>query len=162
MQPRLSPDFPPMLHYSHAQAQLSFNDKPVVPSLTDSVIRITDYPQVFGLRLDGKSSVCIQKWLKSLMDGEANICITGDFTWLVNIIDILPMPITVATSGEGTSLNDCCTKCGYIPLTLEDGTIYWQLCFYCANINKTIISPQAILASNNVFASWCQTEYKDG
>jgi hypothetical protein len=72
------------------------------------------------------------------------------------------MPITVATSGDGNSLDDCCTKRGCIPLTLKDGTIYWQLCFYCANVTKTIISPQAILASSDVFASWCQTGYKDG
>ncbi len=95
------------------------------------------------------------------MDGGANICVTRDLNRLVNIIDITPMPITVATSGDGTSLNNCCTKCGYVPLTLEDGTIYWQLCFYCANITATIISPQAFLALSDVFASWCQTGYKD-
>jgi hypothetical protein len=146
---------------SHAAAQSSFNEEPDVPSLSDSIIQITDRPWVFELRLDGKSSVRIRKWLQSLMDGGANICVTGDLTCLVNIIDIPPMPITVATSGDGTSLDDCCTKRGYIPLTLGDGTIYWQLCFYCANITKTIISPQTILASSNGFALWCQTGYKD-
>ncbi len=145
---------------SCAQEQSSFNEEPDVPSLSDSVIRITDPPRVFGLRSDGKSSVRIRKWLTSLMDGGENICITRDLNRLVNIINIPPMPITVASSGDGTSLNNCCTKHWYIPLTLEDGTIYWQLCFYCANITKTIISPQALLAS--VFASWCQTGYKDG
>jgi hypothetical protein len=96
------------------------------------------------------------------MDGGANICVTGDLNQLVNIINIPPMLITVATSGDGNSLDDCCTKRGYIPLTLEDGTIYWQLCFYCANITETIISPHAVLVTSNVFASWCQTEHKDG
>jgi hypothetical protein len=147
---------------SHAEAQLSFNEEPDMPSLSDSVIQITDRPRVFGLQLDGKSSVWIRKWLQSLMDGGANICVTRDLNRLVNIIEIPPMPIMVATSGDGNSLDDCCTKRGYIPLTLKDGTIYWQLCFYCANVTKTIISPQAILASSDVFASWCQTGYKDG
>ncbi len=126
---------------SCTQEQSSFNEEPNVPSLSNSVIRITDCPWVFGLRSDWKSSVRIRKWLTSLMDGGANICITGNLNRLVNIIDIPPMPITVATSGDRTSLDDCFTKRGYIPLTLEDGTIYWQLCFYCANITKTIISP---------------------
>jgi hypothetical protein len=146
---------------SHAQAQSSFNEEPNVPSLTDSVIRITDRPWVFGLWLDGKSSVRIQKWLKSLMDSRANICVTGDLTPLVNIINIPPMPITVTTFGDGTSLNECCTKRGYIPLTLEDGTIYWHLCFYCANITKTIY-PHRLSWYSNVFALWCKTGYKDG
>jgi hypothetical protein len=75
------------------------------------------------------------------MDGGANICVTGDLNQLVNIIEIPPMPITIATSGDGNSLNNCCTKRGYIPLMLKDGTIYWQLCFYCAYVTKTIISP---------------------
>jgi hypothetical protein len=113
------------------------------------------------------------------MDGGVNICVTGDLNrrspcdwYRVRVAPLYwrsdththipPMLITVATSGDGNSLNDCCAKRGYIPLTLEDGTIYWQLCFYCANITKTIISPQAILAMSNVFASWCQMGYKDG
>jgi hypothetical protein len=58
---------------SHAQEQSSFNEEPDVPSLSNSVIRITDRPRVFGLRSDRKSSVQIQKWLTSLMDGGANI-----------------------------------------------------------------------------------------
>jgi hypothetical protein len=147
---------------SHAEAQSSFNEEPNMPSISDSVIQITDRPRVFGLRSDSRSSARIRRWLQSLMDGGANICVTGDLNRLVNIIDIPPMLITVATSGDGNSLNDCCTKRGYIPLTLEDGTIYWQPCFYCANITETVISPQAILATSDVFALWCQTGYKDG
>jgi hypothetical protein len=58
------------------------------------------------------------------MDGGAYICITGDLSLLLDLVDIPPMPITVAISGE-VSLDDCCTKRGYLPLTLPDGTIYW-------------------------------------
>jgi len=36
------------------------------------------------------------------------------------------------------------------------------MCFYCKNAVETIISPQAILASNEVFVSWTQTGFKDG
>jgi hypothetical protein len=71
------------------------------------------------------------------------------------------MPILVAIAGEAISLDDCCTKRGYTPLTLEDGNIYWQLCYYCANVVETIISPQTGVATSNVFTSWTQTGYKD-
>jgi hypothetical protein len=67
----------------------------------------------------------------------------------------------VALNGNGSSLDDCCTKKGYIPLTLSYGTIHWQLCYYSANAIKTIISLQGILDSSNLFASWTMTGYKD-
>jgi hypothetical protein len=72
------------------------------------------------------------------------------------------MPITVATTGNSPTTDDTCTNWGFLPLTLPDGTIYWQPCFYCINAADTIISPQAILASSDVFFSWTQTGYKDG
>ena len=46
-------------------------------------------------------------------------------------------------------------------LTLDNGNLYWQLCYYCANVIETIISPQAVIATSNVFTSWTQTGYKD-
>jgi hypothetical protein len=95
------------------------------------------------------------------MDGGANICVTGNLSSLVGIVDIPPMPITVALAGDDTSMDYCCTKRGYHPLTLNNGSIYWLICFYCANVVETIISPQAVLASSNMFTSWTQTGYKD-
>jgi hypothetical protein len=85
------------------------------------------------------------------MDGGANICLTGDLSILVGVVDIPPMPITVATAGSNPTLDDSCTKRGFLPLTLPDGFIYWQLCFFCTNAAETIISPQAILASSDVY-----------
>jgi hypothetical protein len=64
---------------------------------------------------------------------------------------------------EGTSsFNDCCTARGLTPIQLDDGSIYWQVCYYCANVVKTIISPQAIVDSSDVFQSWQQTGYRCG
>ena len=71
------------------------------------------------------------------------------------------MPILVAIASDAISSDDCCTKPGYTPLTLEDGNLYWQLCYYCANAVETIISPQAVVATSDVFTSWTQTGYKD-
>ena len=95
------------------------------------------------------------------MDAGANICLTGDLEILADVVDIPPLPITVALNGNGSSVDDCCTKRGFIPLALSDGTIHWQLCYYSANAVETIISPQAILNSSDVFASWTMTGYKD-
>ena len=95
------------------------------------------------------------------MDAGANICLTGDLEILADVVDIPPLPITVALNGNGSSVDDCCTKRSFIPLALSDGTIHWQICYYSANAVETIISPQAILNSSDIFASWTMTGYKD-
>jgi hypothetical protein len=114
---------------------------------------------VFGIKADSRSSIQVKEW--SLMDAGANICLTGDLGILVDAVDIPLLPITVALNGNGSSVDDCCTKRGFIPLALSDGTIHWQLCYYSANAVETIISPQAILNSSDLFASWTMTGYKD-
>jgi hypothetical protein len=95
------------------------------------------------------------------MDGGANICVMGDILSMVSVVNIPPMPISVALAGTDVSDDDCCTKRGSIPLTCSNDSIYWQLCFYCANVVETIISPQVVLASSDVFYSWIQIGFKD-
>jgi hypothetical protein len=96
------------------------------------------------------------------MDGGANICLTGVLDLLVDVVTIAPLPISVATKTGDFSMDDCCTKKGLIPLTLTDGSVYYQPCYYCKNAVETIISPQAILASSDVLVRWTQTGHKDG
>jgi hypothetical protein len=96
------------------------------------------------------------------MDGGTNICVMGNIWSMVGVVDIQPMPISVALAGTDVSDDDCCTECGFIPLTCSDGSIYWRLCFYCPNVVETIISPQAVLVSSDVFYSWMKTGFKDG
>ena len=98
----------------------------------------------------------------SCLNSAFRICLTGDINILVDIIEILPLPILVAVHGDVPTLDNSCTCRGYLQLTLSNGSTHWQLCFYCKNAVKTIISPQAILASSDIFASWTQTGFKDG
>ena len=96
-----------------------------------------------------------------LIDGGANICITGDLDSLFDVVAIPPLSISVAMEGA-SSLDDCCTARGMTPIQLDDGSIYWQACYFCANAVETIISPQAIVDSSDVFQSWHQTGYRCG
>ncbi len=98
----------------------------------------------------------------SLLDGGANICLTGVLDLLVDVKPINPLPISVATSGGMVSVNDCCTKNGLLPLTLDDGSIYYQPCYYCKNAVETIVSLQALLAASDVLVCWTQTGHRDG
>ncbi len=76
-------------------------------------------------------------------------------------MEIPPLPISVAVEGN-LLIDDCCTVRGRTPLQLDDGSIYWQVCYYCKNAVETIISPQAIVDSSDVFQSWHQTGYRHG
>jgi hypothetical protein len=80
---------------------------------------------------------------------------------LFDVLEIPPLPVSVALQGEITTDN-CCTACGKIPLQLDDGLIYWQDCYYSKNAVEMIISPQAIVDSSDVFQSWHQTGYRNG
>jgi hypothetical protein len=79
----------------------------------------------------------------------------------LDVIEIDLIVISIAHDGTPSSTNDCITKRDLPPLTLSDGSIYYQTCFYCANMVKTIISMAAILAACNVFVRWNQEGFKD-
>ena len=128
----------------------------------DSVTRVVGSPRVFGLQDDSTSYVEVPKTSSSLIDGGASIFLTGDLDILVDIVEIPPLPISVAVNGDAPTLDDSCTRQGYLPLTLSDGSTHWQMCFFCKNAVETIISPQAILTSSDVFVSWTQTGFKGG
>ena len=127
-------------------------------------------PRVCGLSLDTdlvvrvlRATTSSEAWDNpSLIDGGANICLTGILDLLVDVVTIAPLPISVATKTGDISMDDCCTKKGLIPLSLTDGSVYYQPCYYCKNAVETIISPQAILASSDVLVTWTQTGHKDG
>jgi hypothetical protein len=102
----------------------------------ESVKRVVGLMRMCGLTPE--SDVCVQLTrdpgnTPKLMDGGANVCITGVLDLLVDVETIAPLPISVAMVGGSVSKDDCCTKQGLLPLTLDDGLIYCQPCFYCKN-----------------------------
>jgi hypothetical protein len=96
-----------------------------------------------------------------MINGGSNVCVTGDLSSLLNVVDIKPITISVALEGFPTSYDGCITTQSLLPLLLSDGTTYYQTCFYCANMVETIISLVAVLASSDVFYSWTQEGFKD-
>jgi hypothetical protein len=135
------------------------------PSLR-SVTQVVTCPRVLGFCGDGHLYACINltalassKSPGSLINGGANICLTEDLGLLTDVVAIPPMPILVALQGEIT-IDDCCTASGTIPLLLDDGSIYWQDCYYSKNVVKPIITLQAIVNSSDIFQSWHQSGYR--
>jgi hypothetical protein len=139
---------------------------PEILSTMDIVTRVIGRPRVCGLLGDSRSTIWVMllashQVISSMVDGGANICLTGILSLLVDVVDIPPLPILVAVRGAGISMADCCTKQGLLPLMLADGSVYYQTCYYCAIAVETIISLQAILDGSDIFVEWMQTGYKD-
>ena len=137
---------------------------PAMPSLLDSVTHVVCSPRVCGVTSDDFSSVKILRVTDTagkLIDGGSNVCVTGNLHTLLDVTDITPIDISVALDGVPSSVDDKITKRGLLPITLSDGTTYYQTCFYCANMVETIISPAAVLASSDVFYYWNQEGCKD-
>ena len=137
-----------------------------IPSNMDSVTRVINNPRVCELNGDTQSKVrtlhpSTDHRFSSMVDGGANICLTGTLSLLVDTVSLPPMPISVAIEGAGASIADCCTQRSLLQLQLVDGGVYFQPCYYCENAVETIISPQAILDASDTFVEWLQTGYKD-
>jgi hypothetical protein len=130
----------------------------------DSVTHVVCTPWVCGLCGDNCSSntICYNNSTPDQMVyGGSNVCVTGDLGSLLDVFDINPISILVALEGSPMMYDDCITKRGVLPLSLSDGTTYYQPCYYCTNMVETIISPAAVLASSNVFYNWTQEEFRD-
>ncbi len=109
-------------------------DSLLAPCSFGSVHWVATCPRVLGFRGDGWSYACINLTRLAtsaspgrLIDGGANICITGDIDSLFDVVEIPPLPISVAVESD-LSIDDCCTARGQTPLQLDDGLIYWQDC----------------------------------
>jgi hypothetical protein len=134
----------------------------------DSVTHVVSLPQVCGLKCNNDMVARVTRLAvamdaidnPSLMDGGANICITGILSLLVDAKTTPPLPISVATTLGSISLDDCCTKRGLLPLTLAGGLVYYQPCYYCKNAMETIIFMEAIVAASDTLVHWTQTGHK--
>jgi hypothetical protein len=116
---------------------------PQLPSITNSVTHVVCSPQMCGVLTDTQSYVTIRCNLNStirMIDGGSNVGVTGNLGSLLDVVDIEPITILVALKGAPESYNDCITKRGLLPLSFSNGTTYYQMCFYCANMVETIIS----------------------
>ena len=63
-----------------------------------------------------------------MIDGGSNLCVTGNLGLLLDIVDVKQFKILVAIEGEPSSFDDCITKRGLLPLSLSNGTTYYQTC----------------------------------
>jgi hypothetical protein len=100
-----------------------------LPSIMDSVTHVVCSPRICGIWGNNPTLVkilCVAESNGNLIDGGPNACVTGNLTTLLDITDITPINISVALDGTPTTLDNKITKRDLLPLTLSDGTIYYQ------------------------------------
>jgi hypothetical protein len=151
------------LHCDASNAPSATDISPLT-GVPDSVTHVMCTPRVCGLRDDARSSITIRPPTSHpnlLIDGGSNVCGTADIGCLLDVVDIPPITISIAIEGPPSSLDECITKRGVLPLSLSDGTTYFQPCFYCANTVETIISPAAVVSSSDIFSRWTQEGFRD-
>jgi hypothetical protein len=139
---------------------------PEALSILDSITHVVCSLRVCGIRGNDGPLVQIMRVTESmangnLINGGSNVCVTSNLNILLDVVNITPIDILVALNGKSSSLDDKISKRGLLPLTLSDGTTYYQTCFYCANMVETIISPVAVLASSDILYYWSQEGCKD-
>ncbi len=61
-----------------------------------------------------------------LIDGGSNVCVVCKLHHMVDVVNIEPVPISVAQERVSSSFNDCIIACGLLPLTLSNGITYYQ------------------------------------
>ena len=95
-----------------------------------------------------------------MADSGANVCVTSDPTILIDMIDIDPIPLGVAATSPDTPTTFC-TKQGYLPIPLLDGTYHYQTFLFNPNATDTILSPAHVMWSSPSISSWRQSGSKD-
>ncbi len=106
----------------------------------DCVTHVMCTPWVCGLHAGDKSSITICRVNTSndhMVDGGLNVCVMGDLSSLVDVVDIDTIPISVALEGSSSSYNDCLTKCGFLPLSFPTVPVI----FRCVTIAPTWWKP---------------------
>jgi hypothetical protein len=100
--------------------------------------------------------------VSSLADSGANVCITNDPSLLIDVVEIDPIPLGMATSlpNAPTNPTSLCTHKGFLPMALLDGSIHYQPFLVNRNATDTIISPENVLNNNHRFHWWTQARRK--
>ena len=95
-----------------------------------------------------------------MADSGANVCVTSNPSILIDMIDIDPIPLGVAVSSLDTKASFC-TKQGYLPIPLLDGSYHYQPFLFNPNATDTILSPTHVMWSSPSISSWQQSGSKD-
>jgi hypothetical protein len=73
---------------------------------------------------------------------------------IIDIHDIDPIPVGVATTPKDAMQITYCCQLGYLPMPCEDGSIHMQPCCIHPNAVGCMLSPESIMSTSPDITSW--------
>jgi hypothetical protein len=110
----------------------------------DTVVRTHSVFCIVGL-LNGDAivrQISMQANLPANMG--ANICLGNDESLIVDVHDINPIPIGVATTPKDAMQVTYCRRMGYLPMLCKDGSIHMQPWYIHPNAVGCMLSPESV------------------
>ena len=99
-----------------------------------------------GIASNGLYRIRLNTNQKAQNDDGANCSVMNLKHLLLNYKDINPYPI------EGVNTNETaihCTGIGFLPWESNNGEIILVKCYYCKDVDRTILSPTDIVSTNS-------------
>jgi hypothetical protein len=97
-----------------------------------------------------------------LADTGANICLGNNKSLLVDVHDINPLPVGIATTPKDEMQITYCHRMGYLPILREDGSTHMQPWYVKLDGVRCMLSPESIMAALSDITSWYQESFCDG
>ena len=122
--------------------------------------------RVLGLHKDqpGLVTCTVSIQGESVADSGSNVCLTNNEHMLIDVVDILPDHVGLAVKDDTLNRSSCSRK-GYLPMLLDDGTIHHQIFLVHDQASDTIISLERILffeqTLSQLVPNWTQNQ-RDG
>jgi hypothetical protein len=91
----------------------------------------------------------------------ANICLGNDESLFVDMHDINPIPVGVATTPKDAMQITYCRRMGYLPMLRKDGSTHMQPWYIHPNVVGCMLSPESIMAASPDITSWYQEGFRD-
>jgi hypothetical protein len=97
-----------------------------------------------------------------LADTGANICLGNNKSLFVDVHNIDPIPIGIATTPKDEMQITYCRWMDYLPMLREDGSTHMQPWYVHPDTVGCMLSPESIMAALPDITSWYQEGFHDG
>ncbi len=127
-----------------------------------TVVCICGDVRIIGLA-DSDALVCRLSMTPNLFAATgANICLGNDKSLFVDVHNIDPTPVGVATTPKDAIQVTYCHQMGYLPMQREDGSIHMQPWYIHPDVAGCMLSPESIMSSSPDITNLYQEGFRDG
>ncbi len=127
----------------------------------DTVAHVRSDFGIMGLS-DGDALVCCLAMTTNLLSNTGtNICLGNDKSLFIDIHNIDPIPVSLATTPKDAMQITYCHRIGYLPMPCEDESIHMQPWYIHPDAVGCMLSPESIMSTSLDITSWYQEDFRD-